>query len=234
MGFLEALGDVTIRLFHRLSYSLLGLLLALLRLANRADLYPFFEKRGVDRKDYAVLKAQVAAALFLFAAVSFLFGLLRLRSFLLLSLPLGAYVLYLLSFPLRRHYARDFPAYRDFFLFYLGFPLLLLGVDRSLPSSGSLYPYRDLLAASVLFVLLFLAYFRLRYGRDYTFGEVRRAGRVLEVKTHYDIRANVKPRLYTFENLWEAEVGDEVKLSVERGLFSLTGSRVTGILEVSR
>lgn len=227
MGFLEDVGEETLNLVGvlvRASERTLSLL-------RRLDPYPLLEGRGIEYKDYLILKAEAASLLFFLLTIPLIFGLMAPRKYLPPAGLLALYVAYLVHSPIRRAFREDYPAYRDFFASYLGASLILLLSARWNPFLLSL-PYLHLVLVSLALVLLFLLYFRLRYSRDYTFGRVLEAGNMVRVKTNFDIRSGVKPGVHTFENRVGARVGDRVRLAVERGSFNLRGGRVVGVMEV--
>ena len=86
--------------------------------------------------------------------------------------------------------------------------------------------------AGVCFVALSFIGFRLKYGRNYTYGIVERVhGRMAAVRVGYDICSNVKAGIYLVENLVGAKKGNAVKLNVDRPMLGLRGSKVKAILE---
>jgi uncharacterized membrane protein len=50
------------------------------------------------------------------------------------------------------------------------------------------------------------------------------------VRVGYDLRSNVKPGIYLVESLVPVRRGERVRVSVERGLLGLRGSRPRFIL----
>ncbi|MEK6978454.1 MAG: DUF2101 family protein, partial [Candidatus Hydrothermarchaeota archaeon] len=177
MGFLEDVGEETLNLVGvlvRASERTLSLL-------RRLDPYPLLEGRGIEYKDYLILKAEAASLLFFFLTIPLIFGLVAPLKYLPPAGLLALYVAYLGHGPIRWAFREDYPAYRDFFASYLGASLILLLSARWNPFLLSL-PYLHLIIVSLALVLLFLLYFRLRYSRDYTFGRVLEAGGVIRVK----------------------------------------------------
>ena len=242
MGFVERLGEETVKLAGQIYYHTLGflirLILALRKLRSRLAeaevrfIYPIFERRGVEFRDYVVLKAQVSNFLFFLVAVLLIFDFLRWSLALPLLLLAGLASLSMVLGQVKEHFADDYPPYRDFFLAYFSITLLLLLLKLLVPSVDWRYPYVHMLLASVGGVVAFSAYFRRRYSRDYTYGTVVGGGSIARVKVNYDIRAGVKPGVHALPNEVGATKGDRVKLKVERSLFNLRGNRVVEILEV--
>ncbi len=228
MGSIEDIGEAAIRAFDKLVSDLIGLLIKLLKFTRKISFYPYFQKRGIDFKDYVVLKAQMATLAFLFAAVLYVFGFLK-PVFALSSLVLGGYSLYLIP-KLREHFPGDHNAYRDFFLGYLGIAVLLVLVKLSIPSFNPLFPNLHLVVISIAYILLFSHFFKGKYGRSYTYGRVIEGGNPAKVKLNYDIRASVKPGIVGLENLVNAREGEVVKVEVERSRFNLRGCKAVRIL----
>jgi len=241
MDTIERLGEVTLRVLQRAYYHALGFLIWLILVLRKLGrlmagfesrrIYPFFESRGVEFRDYVVLKAQLLIFIYFIAAVLYIFGFAYSKALVVLILA-GAALLLLVTGQLRQCFASDYPPYRDFFLAYLLLTTLLVLVKLALPELRTGYPYLHLLLISVAGVLAFTLYFKHRYSRDYTYGRVVRGGSVARVRVSYDIRAGVKPGEHLVHNQAGAEEGDLVKLRVERGIFNLRGGRVSEILEV--
>lgn len=240
MGFFEALGEAAVQLANRAFYLLLGLLIEAIKLAremdarfgSRINVYSYFEKRGIEAKDYFVLKLQISVLAFLLFSVLYIFKFASFRVFFLAALASSAYAARLLLEDARKHFGEDYPAYRDFFVFYPGASLLLVLVNYKKPAIGFAFPYLHLVALSLACILAFSYLFRKKYGRGYTFGRVIEGNGLLKVKVNYDIRANVKPGVHTFENRLNAKKGDVVKLKVEGSSFSLRGKGVVAVEEV--
>ncbi len=241
MDFVERLGEAALRALQRAYYHALGVLIWLILLLRRAGrsmgefemrrIYPIFESRGVDFRDYLVLKAQLLIFIYFITAVVYIFGFASSWAIPVLVLS-GAGLLALLRGQLRRSFGSEYPPYRDFFSAYLLLTTLLILLRFAVPEVRSGYPYLHLLVVSVLGVVGFTLYFRSRYSRDYTYGRVVRGGTLARVKVGYDIRAGVKPGEHLVHNDVGARKGDLVKLRVERGLFNLRGGRVSEVLEV--
>lgn len=240
MGFFEALGEATVRFANRAVYHLAGLLIKIIQLAreldarfgNRINFYPYFEERGVEAKDYLVLKIQICALAFLLFSVLYIFRFVSFKFFFLAALAAGGYAAYLLFSTVRSYFAEDFAAYRDFFMSYLSASALLVLINYKKPVLGFSFPYLHLVLFSLAYIVAFSYFFRKKYGREYTFGRVIESNGLLKVKVNYDIRASVKPGIHVFENKLNAKKGDIVKLRVEKGFFNLRGNRVIAVEEV--
>jgi uncharacterized membrane protein len=179
----------------------------------------YFERRGMGWPEYVILKVQIA---FLF---SLLFAICAVFSFWLVF-PLALVSTYLLSLlrQLKTAFGEDYPAYR-FFLFLC----FLLPWFLFLTRFGPLF-----VLAGLGFLLVSVSTFRIRYGRDFTYGVVEKTmgGKAL-VRVGYDIRSNTKAGLYLAEAPLRVKKGQKVKVRVERPLFGLRGSKVGPIVEIS-
>ncbi len=242
MDMVEKIGEATFRLAGRVYYHALGFLIRLIlflrRLRNIAGdmdarrIYPLFERRGVEFKDYVILKTQLSTFLFFIVAVMLIFDFLHLKVAAPLLVISGLLSLSLTLGQVKEYFSEDYPPYRDFFLAYFLITILLLLFKVLIPRVEWRYPYIHFLLASLAAVAAFSTYFRRRYARDYTFGRVIKGGSIARVKVNYDIRAGVKPGVHALPNDVNAREGDVVKLRVERNLFNLRGSSITEILEV--
>jgi uncharacterized membrane protein len=228
MGIIEDVGEGTLRLVSRIYHNIA----AVARMSRKIKIYRFFERRGIDYKDYTVLKAQLAALLFLFSSVLYVFELLPWKGYALLSLG-GGYPLILLP-TLRKLYPEDYRAYRDFFSGYLVVALFLVMLKTLVPMSHSFFPNIHLVVFSLLYITAFSYFFKKKYGRHYTFGRVVKGGSPAEVKFNYDLRASVKPGIALLANEVGAEEGDVVVVEVDRAPFNLRGRKPLRILRVHR
>jgi uncharacterized membrane protein len=226
MGIVEDIGEETIRIASQL-YRLLVSAASRLR---RMSPYPFFEKRGIDKADYTVLQAQLAALLFLFFSVLYLFEFINAKAY-ALSLIAGAYTLILLP-RMRRFYPRDYPAYRDFFLGYLAVAVLLVGLKALAPWGHPYFPQLPTAIISILYITVFSYLFKRKYGRGYTYGRVIKGGSPAEVRLGYDLRAGVKPSRAFLDNMVGAKEGDTVVVEVRRSSLNLRGAKPLRILRV--
>lgn len=198
-------------------------------------LQSFFEQRHAGWSEYVMLKAQLAIiAMFVVAAV---YALLQPASelvFFAALLVLSAYAVYLIPTQLKRAFGRDYPAYRAFVLMCVAIVWVFV-ISLRYVSVGVSYEsfYITLVPPAIVigFVLLAFLGFRLKYGRDYTYGVVEdaRRGRAV-VRVAYDICSNVKHGLYMVDSLAKVRKGDLVKVKVERPMLGLRGSKVKAIL----
>jgi uncharacterized membrane protein len=227
MGIVEDIGEATLRLLGRVY----RLAVAAAEKSRGISFYPYFERRGIDYRDYMVLKAQVAALGFLFSSVLFVFGFLGARLYALLFL-LGGYSLYIVL-KLREHFPRDYNAYRDFFLGYLGVAVLLVVAKTVRPSFTPFFPNLHLVIISIIYIIIFSYFFKAKYGRNYTYGKVIEGGSIARVKLSYDICASVKPGVVSLINEIGAKKGDVVVVEVEKSPFNLRGKKVVRILRVA-
>ncbi len=242
MEIAERIGEATLRVAGRIYYHVLGFVIWLILLQRRLRaviaefdrnrLYPVFERRGVEFRDYVVLKAQLATFGFFAVAVLLIFDFAGAWVALPLLLLLGTASMLLTFGQIKEHFGEDFPAYRDFFIAYFAITLLFLAVKILAPQVQWGYPYAHFFVLAVLAVGGFSAYFKRRYERDFTFGRVLRGGSAALVRTGYDIRAGVKPGVHMLPNHLAAREGDVVKLRVEKSFLNLRGNRVVEMLEV--
>jgi uncharacterized membrane protein len=194
----------------------------------------FFERHHAGWSEYVMLKAQIAiVALFVVAAIYVVLLPAREVIFLAALLVLSAYALYLALTQLKRAFRRDYPAYRSFVFMCVAivwvFTLTLgyLPIKFSFESLGLAF-----VPALVVigFVLVTFVGFRLRYGRDYTYGVVEGVGRGRAVvRVSYDICSNVTHGSYVVESLVKVKKGDTVKVKVERPMLGLRGAKVKAI-----
>ncbi|MEM2617958.1 MAG: DUF2101 family protein [Candidatus Hadarchaeales archaeon] len=183
----------------------------------------FFEARHACWPEYLVLKAQLAlltAFLLAIGGVIYSGWLLPL----LLAL-LSAYLLHLLP-DFREAFGSDYQAYRAFILLSVALPWTLLVLLRAR------FYYSPFLA--LCFLLVSFTLFRVKYGRDWTYGTVESVqGRTVSVRVGYDIRSNVGAGLHVLQAPFKVRKGERVKLRVERPFLGLRGSRVVSILQKS-
>ncbi len=242
MSLLENLGDSVIKALQTILYYLLGIMIKLAKVGReivdriekieREKIYPIFEKKNIEVKDYVILKLQISSMVFLLFAVLYIFNTLGKGKFIILGLISGLSSVYLIFITMKEHFDQDYNAYRDFFLSYLAMAMVLIIIKRIKPSVNFLFPYFHLVLASVIGVVAIDVLFKKKYGRDYTIGRVLVAGSMATVKFNYDICASIKPGILLLENSIKAGEGDTVKLKVEKGFLNLKGSRVTEIVGV--
>lgn len=189
-------------------------------------------------KENAVLKLQIAASLFIIISIVYVFNFISILVFLPAALLLIALLLYILYRQIRVMYPGDFEAYRDFFLMYVavGVVIILVSGNSALTMAFPFvfFPALTTLLFAVIAVAAVFLIFRVRYVRDYTFGEVIEVGENTSyVRVDYDIRSNVKPDVYIVENNgFHVDVHDTVKLAVEGSVMSMRGNRPVRIIGV--
>ena len=194
----------------------------------------FFERRHAGWPEYVMLKVQLAVlTLFAIAVIYLVFLPAEIFIFIPLLLFFSAYLVYLAATQLRQAFERDYPAYRGFVGVILAMAWVLVGF-RYLPfefSLESIYMYLIPPLVLVGFLVMAFAAFRLKYGRNFTYGRVEEVqGRRAVVRVGYDICSNVKADLYTVESFAKVRRGDLVKLSVERPMLGLRGAKIRAIL----
>lgn len=191
------------------------------------------EKRGIELKDYAILKLEIFSMLFLFLSAVFIFSFpvtVSPEAYFILGALLLLACIYILFGEVQRYFGEDFPAYRDFFLSYLSLGMLLIIVKITKPVISFAFPYFHYVLVSVAGVFLISLLFKKRHARDYTFGRVLEADfDLVKVKINYDIKANVKPMKYAFKNKFGAKRGDVVKISVKKRFFGSVPEEITGV-----
>ncbi|MDI9617594.1 DUF2101 family protein [Methanothermobacter sp.] len=189
-------------------------------------------------KENAVLKLQLTASGFIVLSIIYVFNFISLLVFMPAALILLGLLLYILYRQIRVMYPGDFEAYRDFFFMYVGVGLVIIFVSGNSAITMAFpfvfFPALTTLLFAVLAVAVVFLIFRIRYVRDYTFGEVIETGENTSyVRVDYDIRSNVKPDVYIVENGgFDVKVGDTVKLAVEGSVMSMRGNRpvrITGV-----
>ncbi len=198
-------------------------------------LQAFFRRHRAGWPEYVILKIQLVI-LILFGGTVIHLVLFPGRGamFVPILLILSAYAIYLTSKELKPAFGRDYPAYRSFTSICVGIAWIFILAFKYLPpiapESIHLIVIRSL-GVLGLVLSLFLV-FRMKYGRNYTYGWVEKSsGKSAIVRVGYDIRSNVRSGTYLVENLAGAKAGDRVKLIVERPMFGLRGSKVRAISE---
>lgn len=197
MSILEEIGERALEALYRCLYYAAGFLIRLLRILRRIKFYQYFERKGIEPRDYLILKAQISTVAFLAVAVLFDVNLLGAKVFAAAAALSGGYSLFLIFVGMKEHLGRDVAPYRVFFLSFMGIAPGLLLVKAVEPLSGLMPPYMRLIVFSLFYCALLWGLFRKKYGRDYTFGRVLEGGSVLKVKVNYDLCAGVKPGVFT-------------------------------------
>jgi uncharacterized membrane protein len=196
----------------------------------------FFSGRHAGWPEYVILKVQLGVVALFAAAILFtVLPSAPVVVFVPVIVVLAGYLLYLTPTQLRPAFGRDYPAYRAFVGLCIGLVIALIFILKYFPFEFSLTsPYRIMIPVVLVFGLVLgsFAAFRLRYGRDYTYGVVKSVSRgKAMVKIGYDICSNVKPGVYVVESLVRLRKGNEVKVGVERPTLSLRGAKVKTVLE---
>ncbi|MBU2559537.1 DUF2101 family protein [archaeon] len=237
MGKIDEIGNTTVKFLTNAFYYLIGFLIWLIKfsrpaakkLGEKIKIYQYFEGRGIEFKDYVVLKAQIATLVFLAASVGFVFEFLSIKLLVALGV-LGIYSMYLTLAQFKEHFAGDYPAYKTFFLSYFAISVILVFVRFVKPTVGYVFPYFHLLIISMVSVIVASYFFKRKYARNYTFGRVTKGGDLMFLKVNYDLCASVRPGVHMFENKTGATEGDVVKLLVQSSGLNLTGSRIVGVV----
>ena len=193
---------------------------------------PFTSKEKED----TIFRLQLLSAGFLILSVLYLFNFFSVIIYAVLGILIGAYIIYILFYRVKVMYGSEFPAYRDFFLMYLGVGVImvLVGTNSNLVMafSFSFFPSLTILIFAIIAVAVVYLIFRIRYHRNFTYGVIIETGeKMAYVKVEYDIRSNVKPDIYVVENDYGAVDGDTVKLKTEQKLFSNSGNKPISVME---
>lgn len=193
-------------------------------------------KYDSKEKESTVLRLQIASGAFLVASVLYVFHFMAFYIYAIVGLLLVGFIGYALYNKIKLMYPQDFNAYRDFFLLYVavGIILVIVGTNTNLTLAFpfQFFPSFSLLVFAVIAVVAVFLIFRIRYYRDYTYGEVVEAGNnTSHVKVDYDIRSNVKPDIYIVENNG-LEVSDNeiVKMEIDGSTFNMNGNRPSKII----
>ena len=187
-------------------------------------------------KEDNVLKLQIASGVFLIASVLFVFRFVSLLIYGIVGAMLVAFIVYTLYYKIKVMYPQDFNAYRDFFFLYVavGLIMVLVGGNTSLTMAFpfQIFPSFTLLIFAVLAVGAVFLIFRMKYHRNFTFGEIIEAGNnTSHVKVDYDIRSNVKPDIYIVENNGFDVVEQEmVKIEIDGSAFNMKGNRPSKVI----
>lgn len=200
----------------------------------------FMEKRDAGWPEYVMLKVQlVIIGLF---GVSVLFSFSLFSIFILAPIIAGliGYLVYLTPTQLKPAFKGDYSAYRTLVILSIVFSLAIVFSRKFLVGRLVLFPsfpYPSLIPVLlILGIFLFaILLFRIKYGRDYTYGTVQKIkGGKVAVKINYDLKSNVKNGIYLLETLEKVEQGDKVKVAVDRPLLGIRGSEPTTILEKTK
>ncbi len=193
---------------------------------------PFTSKEKED----TIFRLQLLSAAFLVLSILTILNFVSLILYGFLAVLLVGFILYILFNKVKVMYGPEFPAYRDFFLMYIGVGIILLLVGTNpalvITFSWSYFPSLTLLIFSLIAVAVVYLIFRIRYHRDFTYGVVLETGeKMAYVKVEYDIRSNVKPDVYIVDNSYGASSGSLVKLKTESRIMSNSGNKPIRIME---
>ncbi|MBU4535758.1 MAG: DUF2101 family protein [Euryarchaeota archaeon] len=199
--------------------------------------FPALDKFSSQEKEKTILKLQIISGAFIVVSILYIFNFFSWILFLLVGAAIVALTLYLLFKKVKLMYSEDFNAYRDFFLMYLAVGIVLVLVGDN-PALATAFPFQFLPSLSVLLfavicVAVVFLVFRIRYHRNYTYGQVIEPGKkTAYVRVDYDIRSNVKPDIYIVENNnFSVAENEWVKLQLEGGLLSMNGNKPVSILD---
>jgi uncharacterized membrane protein len=201
----------------------------------------YFERRHAGWPEYVMFKMQLAfVVLVLVAVVYSIFFAGETIILVSLMLAFSAYLVYLAFAKSKQAFKHDYPAYRGFVIMCLAIVWIFIIVTRVFMPAFNLTTgfspesvYLSAISVLAMFGLVIGLYsaFRFKYGRNFTYGTVEDVmGTRAVVRVSYDICSNVKAGLYTAESFVKVRKGDRVKLSVERPLLGLRGSKVRAIL----
>lgn len=231
MDLFERVGEATVtimlRLFNLFAKAFERFLRAVRDVENRTVVH-VLERRSISVRDYFILKVQLSSVFFILCSVLVSFGLLPPKPFLPLAALFFGYVVYGIK-KMNRYFRRDGKAYREFFSIYLLISLAILLIINYFPGNR-----RYLYAAvfSVVATLAFSSLFRLRHGRDFSYGEVVEAGNIAKVRMGFDLLSGVKPGIYPVLNTAGAKAGDRVKVRVQRGFLNLRGATPVEVVAI--
>jgi uncharacterized membrane protein len=189
-----------------------------------------------EEKERTVLILQILSAAFVVVSILSIFNFIPSYIYIPLGAVIIGYILYLLYKKVKLMYSSDFPAYRDFFLMYVGVGIILALVNTNsnfvMAFSFQLLPSLTVLIFAIVAVIAVFLIFRVRYYRNFTYGTVIESLKnTAYVKVEYDIRSNVKPDIYIVEDPYGATEGEIVKLKLEEKLMTMNGNRPISIIE---
>ncbi|ADP77464.1 Protein of unknown function DUF2101, membrane [Methanothermus fervidus DSM 2088] len=190
----------------------------------------------IKEKEKTVFKLQILSITFVLLSILYIFNYLSLPLYLFLGIATICLIYYILKYQIRVMYPQDYEVYRNFFLSYVGIGIFLVMIADNplfvLYAPFQYFPSITLILFSIFLVLLMYYVFRIKYYRNYTYGEVVEVGKnTVHVKVDYDIRANVLPDIYIVEKgNFDVKEGEIVKLKVEGGRLSVKGNKPTKII----
>ncbi|HDY74049.1 MAG TPA: DUF2101 domain-containing protein [Euryarchaeota archaeon] len=239
---IDRLGEKALTLLERIYLFTINLLIKLapgfmavvdrLHKLDQEFFYPFFKRRNIGQNDYTVFKLQLFSALFLILTTLFIVSALSGLKYIVFGGVLLATTLFILETTVHSDF-EDYPAYRDFFLSYFLLAIILAAVKLKKPFITTGFPFMHFAVVAIVGAVVIYAYFNKKHGRNYTFGYVvLKHNTSVDVKLNYDIRSNTKPQTVQLRNTMNAGEGDTVKVRVEKGTFSIRGSRPVEIIGV--
>ncbi len=231
MDIFERVGEATVNLIMRAlksAFRAVDVFIGKLRDFERRSVIPLLERRNISASDYFILKVQLSSVLFFLCSVLISFGLLPSKPFIPFVVLFFGYVVYGIK-NMDRYFGGDGKAYREFFSVYLFISLQILLIMNYFPENRR-YVYAAVF--SVIATLLFSFIFRLRHGRDFSYGEVVEGGNIARVRLGFDLLSGVKPGVYPVLNTAGAKKGDRVKVSVQRGFLNLRGATPIEVIDV--
>lgn len=240
--FIDKLGEKALTLLERIYLFTINLLIKLapglmvvverLHKVDRELFYPYFERRNIGQNDYTVFKLQLLSTLFLVITTLFIISALGGQKYIVFGGVLLVTTLFILATTVNQDF-EDYPAYRDFFLSYFLLAIVLAAIKLKKPFVTTGFPFIHFAAVAVVGAGAIYAYFNHKHGRAYTYGQVVLLQNTnVDVKLNYDIRSNTKPQTVQLRNTMNAREGDIVKVRVEKGAFSIRGSRPAEIIGV--
>jgi uncharacterized membrane protein len=239
---IDKLGTKTITVLERIYLFAIDLLIKLtpgvmavvdrLYKVDRELFYPYFERRKIGQNDYTIFKLQLLSALFLILTTLFIVNTVGGLKYIALGSVLLIAALFIIATTVHSDF-EDYPAYRDFFLSYFLLAIVLAAVKLKKPFIATGFPFMHFAAIAVVGAAVIYAYFNKKHARNFTYGKViSERGMDVDVKLNYDIRSNIKPQTVQLRNTANAREGDTVKVRVEKGTFSIRGSRPVEIIGV--
>lgn len=196
----------------------------------------FFEKREAGWPEYVVLKMQLSMIFLYIFSILFVLNINWSVNWILgtVSTILGLYILYLTMTEIRDAFPDDFKAYRGFISMLLVLVIFLVLIVKFFPYNISSSSYIVLVPPALVLAGAISGFtiFRMKYGRNYTYGTVEKLkGSKAVVKTNYDIKSNLKQGTHLLETIEDVEPGEKVKVKVERNVLGLRGSEPKTVLE---
>ena len=231
LTFLERIYLFTIDMLIKLTPGVMAVVDRMYKV-DREHFYPYFERRKIEQNDYTVFKLQLLSALFLVLTTLFIISALGGRKYIAFGGVLLATTLFILATTVHSDF-EDYPAYRDFFLSYFLLAIVLAAIKVKKPFITIGFPFMHFAAVAIIGAAVIYSYFNKKHGRNYTFGQIiLEQSTNVDVKLKYDIRSNTKPQTVQLHNTMNAREGDTVKVRVEKGAFSIRGSRPAEIIGV--